>query len=121
MACLWAAFIVLIVVPWGRFEDHPHWENVAWIPFVSPPVRVRDILLNALLYVPLGGALAAGLRARRVAWTFALALALTTGTEYTQLYSHRRWPSMTDVAANAVGALLGAGIVRALRRPGQVA
>ena len=111
IALFWASLISWIVVPWGRFVDHPHWGNVITIPFVSPPYRPRDIILNVLLYVPLGAALAGAIRRRRLLWVCGLALGLSLATEYTQLYSHRRYPSMTDVVTNTLGGMLGAGVV----------
>ena len=34
---IWISLIVVVVVPWGTFEWHAHWERMEWIPFVSPP------------------------------------------------------------------------------------
>jgi len=104
---LWTAFILLLVVPWGGFQDHTHWGKVGWIPFVSRPVKLTDIVANVLLYVPFG------IGVRRVfgtrAWWAGLALAalLSVGTETTQLYSHRRFPSATDVTSNLLGTFGG--------------
>ena len=33
------ALALAIDYPWGDFQGHTHWQNVAWIPFVSPPVH----------------------------------------------------------------------------------
>jgi glycopeptide antibiotics resistance protein len=111
---LWSAFIMLLVVPWGGFQDHIHWGKVGWIPFVSRPLKLSDIVANVLLYVPLG------LGAHRVfgirAWWAGLALAalLSVGTEATQLYSHRRFPSATDLTSNLLGTI--GGLLLASRR-----
>lgn len=103
------------VVPWTTWQDHSHWPRVGWIPFASPPVRARDILINTLLYVPFG------MFCRRASgrpltmswgWIAGLALALSIATEATQIYSHGRFPSATDVATNVVGALIGGWIAR---------
>src|SRR5262245_30351878 len=40
---IWIALIVVVGVPWGAFEAHPHWDRMAWIPFVSPPVDFGDV------------------------------------------------------------------------------
>ena len=53
------ALIVLGVVPWGDFQGHTNWAKVGWIPFVSPPIRLRDIVINVVLFAPLGAAVAA--------------------------------------------------------------
>lgn len=107
------AVIVAVVFPWGNFQNHSHWAKVAWIPFVSPPVRLRDVLQNVLLFVPFGGAVALQLRPPvRVA-------AISAGVfsvlgEWSQVYSHNRFPSATDVVCNVCGAALGAALVRHL-------
>jgi glycopeptide antibiotics resistance protein len=100
--------ILYIVTPWRNPQDHSHWARVRWVPFVTPPIRSFDMAANVLLYLPLGYALS-GLRRRPSplhAVAFAAALSLTT--EWTQLYSHGRWPSMTDVTCNVTGAWCGA-------------
>ena len=108
---LWTVVIIACVVPWFSMTPHPHWPRIGWVPFDSPPVRIRDILLNAALYVPFG------LFSRRpvgrsiAAHVFRLsayACALSVSTEVTQVYSHGRFPSMTDVVMNTIGAGLGA-------------
>lgn len=103
---VWISIIVGIVVPWGRFVDHSHWIRVEWLPFVSESIRVRDILANALLYVPLGfwHRKFSGGSVKRVAL---YALALSIGSELTQVFSHGRFPSMTDVVCNTAGAACG--------------
>lgn len=89
--------------------DHSHWARVVWIPFLSPPYRAFDIVANTLLYVPLGSSLTVGLgRGGRRGWAVVgLAGLLSVGTEWTQLYSHGRWPSLTDVSCNVLGAWVG--------------
>jgi len=105
------SLIALIVLPWGDFQDHTHWSKVGWIPFVSKPVRLRDIVANVLLFMPFGAA--AALSARR-APLMAGALGgatLSLLSETAQLYSHTRFPSATDVIANTVGAAAAALLI----------
>jgi hypothetical protein len=86
-----------------------HWNRVQWVPFVTPPVRVVDVLVNTALYVPFGyWFLEASTRRRRTWQVLALAAALSAGTEWSQVYSHSRYPSMTDLTCNVVGAWYGA-------------
>ena len=107
---LWILIIVLLVVPWRGVQDHLHWGSVQWIPFVSPPVRLLEIAANVILYLPFGALFARtqptreGLLWRTLAW----ALLLSGLTEASQLFSHDRFPSVTDLVANVLGALAGA-------------
>jgi glycopeptide antibiotics resistance protein len=103
----WILVILFIVVPWGRFQDHSHWARVNWIPFGGWPFRPRDIVLNVLFYMPFGY-----LQARLTGhqpWLRAglPAFALSTATEFTQVFSHGRFPSINDVICNVLGALAG--------------
>lgn len=108
--------IVLAVVPWGDFQGHTHWAKVGWIPFVSPPVRLRDMVANLLLFTPFGAAVALNVSgSHRVAVTAVSAATLSFAGETLQLYSHTRFPSATDLVMNTTGAVLAAYVVA--RRP----
>lgn len=109
----WMIVIMAAVVPWRAPQDHPHWDRVRWIPYVSPPVRARDIAGNFALYVPFGLLYARG-RPIPAVYLRALAYAvlLSIGTEFTQLFSHHRFPSVQDVLMNVLGAVGGIAIVR---------
>jgi len=102
----WLLIIIAIVVPWGRFTDHSHWMRIDWSPFVNDPIRIRDIVANTLLYIPFGY-LHRKLGAPAVRRTLVYALALSGGTECTQVFSHGRFPSLADVVCNTVGAVGG--------------
>jgi glycopeptide antibiotics resistance protein len=129
---VWIALILLVVLPWRNYQDHTHWSRVSWIPFRSPPpLSIRDVVGNVLLYVPFGAFMVLGrLLARRSAareggkpappvqgrqtsplpylWPIAAAAVLSVATEAAQLYSHGRFPSSTDVVLNVTGAAIGA-------------
>lgn len=109
----WVLLVGVLVVPWYGLQDHAHWDRVAWVPFFSPPYRPGDVVLNLLLYLPLGAATAtrSGNAFRRA---LLLAALLSLATEWSQVYSHGRIPSMTDVVANVAGA--GAGALAILGR-----
>jgi glycopeptide antibiotics resistance protein len=105
------ALIGAIIVPWDDLQDHSHWSNIGWIPFVSPPIRRRDILANVVLFAPLG--VGATLRFRRgVAVAAGLGLILSLTGETIQVYTHSRFPSATDLVCNVGGAVAGALVVR---------
>jgi glycopeptide antibiotics resistance protein len=114
---LWTAVILLAVVPWTSYQDHSHWARVQWIPFVTPPIKLRDLVANVLLYVPFGyWSMRLGARPR--AWRgLVLAAVLSLGTEFTQVYSHGRFPSLTDVVCNVTGAWLGTRRLRPASEP----
>ena len=110
----WTALILLAVLPWAGFQDHAHWQSVAWIPFVSQPITVRDVLVNILLYVPWGYFYIRHMPERlRRPWLVVLfAALLSLATEAAQLYSHGRFPSMTDGTCNVLGACAGGWYAR---------
>ena len=112
---VWVIAIALIVVPWWRFQDHSHWSRVGLVPFASPPFRPDDMIGNVALYLPFGY-LHARLARRPGLWTTVLwAIGLSLATELTQVYSHGRFPSATDLVCNAAGAWGGARAWRAQR------
>jgi glycopeptide antibiotics resistance protein len=111
---LWTGLILLLVLPWTTFQNHTHWQRVAWIPFVSPPVRLRDVVANVLLYAPWGYLFTRQMpHAMRRIWIVVLfSTVLSLSTEASQLYSHGRFPSATDLICNIFGAVAGATFAR---------
>lgn len=111
------ALIVVATFPYD-FMTHAHWRRVSWVPFTTGIVRPRDMLLNLLLYAPFGACFP-GTRTRRVvAFCLLSAFVLSCLLELTQVWSHVRFPSATDVAMNVIGAAAGVclGWARAHRR-----
>ena len=105
----WLAVIAAATVPWTSFVTHTHWGKVQWLPFVSPPVKLLDVVGNVLLYVPFGHQLIRASTSRVRGWhAAALAALLSIAVEWSQLYSHSRFPSTQDVLCNVSGAWLGA-------------
>ena len=115
---VWVVLVlVLCSVPW--WVESPRWARVRWIPLLDvirgPYWVLRDAIVNFLLYMPLGVAYA---RLRAVAgvrpmWEAALlGLSLSMTCELYQVFSPVRFPSMTDVLTNTIGAFSGASIVR---------
>lgn len=71
-----------------------------------------DLVLNVLLFVPLGFALA---RDGRAPWrVLAACAALSTGIELAQLLLPDRSPTLRDIVTNAIGGALGAAAFRVL-------
>jgi glycopeptide antibiotics resistance protein len=110
---VWTGVICFIVLPWFRPQNHVHLELVQWVPFITPPIRLRDIVLNTLLYVPFGYLHMRRSNGVSITRTVAFAAALSAATECAQLFSHGRFPSTTDLVCNTAGAYLGALWARA--------
>jgi glycopeptide antibiotics resistance protein len=108
----WIVVIAAVVTPWRGLQDHGHWSRVRWVPFISPPVRIRDILGNVMLYVPYGFLHAKRRQTPSALWVGATQAALlSVCTEFTQVFSHDRFPSVQDVLMNVVGAVIGMALV----------
>ena len=114
---LWCVVIVGAVVPWMGFRDHTHWDQAQWIPFVPPPdIGLRDLAVNILLYVPFGVFfVGSGPSRQKIAKVMAWAVLLSVATEVSQVFSHGRFPTATDVVMNGLGAMIGATILRRRR------
>jgi glycopeptide antibiotics resistance protein len=108
------AIVLLFDIPWLTFRAHSHWGRIGWIPFLSPPVRIADCLQNVLLFLPLGW-FAVNDR-RGIAAAGAIGLALSLSCELAQVYSHNRFPSVTDVVCNLMGTVIGAAAWRVSTR-----
>ena len=114
--------IVLCSFPW--WIESPQWGRVRWIPLLdvlrSPHWLLRDAILNCFLYIPLGFAyvrvrVVPGIKLIGEAALVGLLLSVTC--ELYQVFSPVRFPSMTDVLMNTIGALAGASIaVKSLTR-----
>lgn len=113
---LWTLVIAACVVPWWGFQWHSHWSRVSWWPFVTGPLRLRDVAVNLLLYMPFGWFFVLGrpwARSRLIA-AVGTGLLVSLFTELTQVYSHGRFPSATDVVMNTLGTLAGGLAARAV-------
>ena len=115
--------IVLCSFPW--WIQSPQWGRMRWIPLLdvlrSPYRLLRDTIANCFLYIPLGFAYARvrGTPGVKLISEAALAgLLLSVTCELYQVFSPVRFPSMTDVLMNTIGALAGASIaVKSLAGP----
>jgi len=103
------------------------WDGrVPWERLSLAPLTLRDVPLNVLLFVPLGFGLAGLVRNHRLRRFHRLGkgiceicvicgslLLLSLLLEAAQLSLPARAPSLADVVANGLGALLGVGLYRA--------
>jgi glycopeptide antibiotics resistance protein len=108
---LWVLVIIFIVFPWRSLQNHSHLDSVQWVPFVSPPVRVRDIVGNIALYIPFGWFYMRRDGASATACMLS-ALVLSFATEASQLFTHNRFPSVQDLLMNVAGAVIGVAVDR---------
>ena len=104
--------IVLCSFPW--WVESPRWGRVRWIPLLdvlrSPHRLLRDAILNCFLYIPLGFAYARGRAVpgiKLICEAALVGLLLSVTCELYQVFSPVRFPTMTDVLMNTVGALAG--------------
>jgi glycopeptide antibiotics resistance protein len=108
------ALVLAAGFPWGDLAGHTHWSRVNWIPFAAR-LRPFDVGGNLLLCAPLG--IVAGREFRQgVLAAGAMALVLSLFVEASQLFSHLRFPSATDVCCNVAGAIVAAVLVRGTGR-----
>lgn len=117
LAYVAAVILVITLEPFAfRVPAHP---RVLWWDTAGAWRGWFDVTMNVALFLPLGflGALARSARTpggapRRpgavLAQAFALGALASTAIEFTQLFEPGRYPSPTDVLANATGAWLGA-------------
>jgi glycopeptide antibiotics resistance protein len=113
----WIALIFVISGPWYGLLRSPQWARVTWVPFTGSEDKLRDMLVNAAMFVPLGWTFKS--RHRGVAGTacvVAAAVLVSFAAESMQLYCAKRDPSATDMVMNAVGTLAGAAGASLWRR-----
>jgi len=139
---LWSGLITLGALAlnlWLRLTPFDFvWDGrVPWERISLAPLTLRDVPLNVLIFVPLGFGLAGLLRnhrlhrfrrfkegIREICVICGSLLLLSVLLEGAQLFLPQRAPSVADVVANGLGALLGVwlyrawamGVGRALRR-----
>lgn len=112
LALATAAILAVTLLPVGGYAAHAHWGRVQWVPFGESSVPPFGALANVMLFAPFGWALARMTTAR--AWPLAILVsaALSSSVELAQVFAHGRYPTVTDVALNVLGAAIGAAIAR---------
>ena len=116
LVCGAVAVVALATFPFGDFQNHPHWERVRLMPHAFHPLNhVVDVVGNLLLGAPAGMVVALSYRASPMAAAVAVAPVSLLG-EWTQVYSHSRYPTGSDVVLNVLGAVLAARFATSPRR-----
>jgi glycopeptide antibiotics resistance protein len=124
---LWLASVLLIIgLPWSKFDGTPHWDNIQWLPFAHlsfNPTVLIEIGANFLIFIPLGYLV---VRSFSPDTRHPLLLASLMGflfsasIEFYQLFCHDRIPSTTDLLTNGGGTVFGArlalGVDQLLKR-----
>lgn len=100
---IWLFGWAIFGFPWASFTLRPRLSRASWIPFRR--TRRRDVILNFLYYVPLGGI--GILYGWSVPFTAGVAAALSCTTEFVQLFSSERFPASSDLLLNTAGAIVG--------------
>jgi glycopeptide antibiotics resistance protein len=117
LLCLAVGLVLVAVLPWRGFTAHSHWDEVRWVPFSSRLV-VRDVVANLMLFLPFGAGVAMNVTQSPVGRAGGWGLALSLFGEFSQVFSHGRFPSATDVVCNVAGAVFGAKLLEWLRGAG---
>jgi glycopeptide antibiotics resistance protein len=116
----WHAWIVLIFVASGPSFGvlrEPQWDHVTWVPFSSRNDKATDMIVNTMMFLPLGWTFKGPRRGMAgTATVLTMALTVSIGAESMQLFCARRDPSATDVTMNTIGTLLGAAGASLWRR-----
>ncbi len=112
-------FVIMIVTttPWTGLQLAPQWDRICWLPYQDFSLHSRISLINVvgncILFMPIGY-LYVRSHSRsdvRVALTaFLLAVLVSLGVEFYQVFSIYRYPTATDVLANAIGGGVGAAL-----------
>jgi glycopeptide antibiotics resistance protein len=110
-AFVWLVAWAFVGLPWRSFTLRPSFDHVRLMPYQFG--RPSSHLLNVLAFVPLG------ICGDRIGWGPArvaqVAAGISMTTEALQLFSTRRYPSVSDVLSNTLGAILGVGMSRVAR------
>lgn len=106
--------IAAIVILAATLTPDPGETVLPGLCIICGPLGGVDVILNILLFVPLGVGLA--LQGTRFRWAIFAAFALSAAVETAQLFIPGRDPSIGDVITNTLGAAIGFALcVRAPR------
>ena len=116
LLCLTSVLLV-ISLPWWKFDGTTHWENVYWIPFSGPlslhPKIIFEIVGNLTLFVPIGylfvRSFSPGI-GQPLLWAAAVGLASSFSIEVYELFCRYRAIETADLILNTAGTVLGAQV-----------
>ena len=121
MLSLWVSSVLVVIsLPWSKFDGTPHWENVQLIPFAYfnlHPAVLIETLLNILAFVPVGYlAVRSVPRSSQGGVILALAVGVSSsvGIELYQLFCQQRVASISDVLMNVGGTAIGSWLAFAI-------
>lgn len=114
----YAAALCFAVIVFASLYPFTGWTDSGqpWLEFLFYPApyysRPFDKLVNVLVYVPYGFALALTAQRRLTGWLLAVALSALTsfGVELAQMFLPTRIASNVDIACNLGGAVVGASL-----------
>jgi len=112
VAAVIAALVPILLLttwPFRPFVGHSHWAAVEWMPFTQKQAPL-DFVLNTLLFVPLGVAVAWRARSGGIGRATVVGLLVALLVETYQIFTHTAFPTLADVLANTLGAWGGAVI-----------
>ena len=114
MLLLWLTSIVIVIsLPWSKFDAALHWENAQLIPFVHfnlHPTVLIETLLNVLAFVPVGYLAVRSVstsRRRQILVALVVGMSSSIGVECYQLFCQERVASITDIIMNVTGTSIG--------------
>lgn len=121
--CLFFLFFVYLTVVFGavfasRVSHYQHTLNLqpfssyreAWYTFSA--VAWRNLILNILMFVPMGMLLPLLLKGCRRFWiTYLAGFAASAGIEFVQFATHRGIVEFDDVFNNTLGTMIGYGMI----------
>lgn len=114
MLGLWLGAVLLVIsLPWSKFDASPHWKNVQLVPLqdlVFGPIVLVEFALNMVAFIPVGYlAVRSASHASRNPIVAALLLGLcsSVGIEFYELFCQDRVPSTTDILMNVGGTGIG--------------
>ena len=115
-----ASVLVVISLPWSKFDAAPHWNNVQWVPFAHfnfHPTVLVETALNLFAFIPVGYLAVRSLshsKQRPVVLALVLGACSSVSIELYQLFCHDRVPSTTDVLMNVTGTAIGVWLAFAI-------